>query len=87
MDSQLLLIIVVLAGFIAAISYYVTSQFKRVKEELKGKEGDVLVDIPMCVNNISSVNSRTGMMVKKDFINGRVWFSGETKDINIRLLK
>lgn len=44
MDTQLLLIIVILAGFILAISYFTISQFKKIKEELKGKEGDVLIE-------------------------------------------
>ena len=41
--------------------------------------------IPMCMNNIASVQSNNGEIVKKDFKNGKVWFSGNTKDISIRL--
>lgn len=44
MDSQLLLIIVLLVGFISAISYFTISQFKKIKDELKGKEGDALIE-------------------------------------------
>jgi len=50
-------------------------------------EGSVLVDIPMCVNNIASAHSKTGKIVKKDFRKGQVWFSGNTKDISIQLKK
>jgi hypothetical protein len=54
---------------------------------LKGDdtEGNILVDIPMFVNNIQSAASETGELVKKDDENGKVWFSGNTKDICVRL--
>ncbi len=48
-------------------------------------EGDILVDIPFCVNNIASVNSKTGKILRKDFNAGKVWFSGDTNDISVRL--
>lgn len=50
-------------------------------------EGSVLVDIPMCVNNIKSAKSNIGEIVKKDYQHGKVWFSGNTKEISIILKK
>ena len=62
---------------------------KEIHVLIKGDrtEGSVLVDSPMCVNNIASAHSKTGKIVKKDFRKGKVWFSGDTKDISIQLKK
>jgi len=56
---------------------------------LKGDkaEGNILVDIPMCVNNMASVHSTTGEIVKKNFKKGQVWFSGDTRDISIKMIR
>jgi DNA anti-recombination protein RmuC len=44
MESQtVMLMVVLLLGFITAISYYLVSQMKKIKDESKGKEDDVLV--------------------------------------------
>jgi DNA recombination protein RmuC len=44
MESQMvILIVVLLSGFMAAISYYLVSQMKKMREDNKGKEDDVLV--------------------------------------------
>ena len=69
------------------ISFSIQKTGKEINISIRGDEaeGDILVDIPMCVNNISSVKSKTGKVVKKDFANGKVWFSGNTKDIKIGL--
>jgi hypothetical protein len=69
------------------IDFSIQRTGKEIKVHLKGDktEGSVLVDIPMCVDNIASVQSKTGEIVKKDFKNGKVWLSGDTKDINIKL--
>jgi hypothetical protein len=69
------------------IDFSIQRTGKEIKVHLKGDktEGSVLVDIPMCVDNIASVQSKTGEIVKKDFKNGKVWLSGDTKDISIRL--
>jgi hypothetical protein len=58
-----------------------------IKVYLKGDrtEGNVVVDIPMCVDNLALVQTKTGKIVKKDFKNGKVWLSGDTKDISIKL--
>jgi hypothetical protein len=71
------------------ISFSIQKTGKEINISIKGDEaeGDILVDIPMCVNNISSAESKPGNIVKKDFTSGKVWFSGKTKDITIRLLK
>ena len=44
MEPQTIILIVFLfAGFVAAISYYLVSQMKKIREDSKGKEDDVLV--------------------------------------------
>jgi DNA recombination protein RmuC len=43
MESQnIILIVLLFSGFMAAMTYYIVSQLKKVKEDLKGKEDDVL---------------------------------------------
>jgi len=69
------------------IDFSIKKTDKKINIYLKGDktEGNILVDIPMCVNNIASVKSNTGKIVKKDYRYGKVWVSGDTKDISIRL--
>jgi hypothetical protein len=69
------------------IDFSIKKTGKEINIYIKGDitEGGILVDIPMCMNNIASVNSKTGKMINKDFLKGKVWFSGDTKDINVRL--
>ena len=69
------------------IDFSIQKTGKEIDVYIKGDktEGSILVDIPMCVNNIASVHSKTGEIVKKDFKKGQVWFSGDTKDVTIRL--
>ena len=69
------------------IDFSIQKTGKEIHVLIKGDktEGSVLVDIPMCVDNIVSVHSNTGEIVRKDFKKGQVWFSGDTRDISIRL--
>lgn len=69
------------------IGFSIQKTGKEINIYIKGDttEEAVLVDIPMCINNISSANSKTGKIEKKDYRNGKIWFSGNTKDINITL--
>lgn len=71
------------------IDFSVQKTGEEINVYIKGDttEGGILVDIPMCVNNIASVDSKTGKIIKKDFMKGKVWFTGDTKDISVRLNK
>jgi DNA recombination protein RmuC len=43
MDGQMLIIIILALGALGAISYYLVSQIKKIKEDLKGDESNVLM--------------------------------------------
>ena len=47
-------------------------------------EGNLLVSIPMMVNNIASIET-TGKVVDKALNEGQVWFSADTKSLIIHL--
>jgi hypothetical protein len=47
-------------------------------------DGRYLVDIPIMVNNISSIQTK-GKVLDKDFENGKIWLSSDTKNITINL--
>ncbi len=44
MDTQILIIVVLVLGFMGAIAFYLTSQMKKMKEDLKGGENNVLME-------------------------------------------
>ena len=43
MDSQTLLILLIVLGFFGGVVYYLTSQMKKMKDDIKGDEGNVLM--------------------------------------------
>jgi hypothetical protein len=47
-------------------------------------DGALLIDIPIMVNNIESIET-DGKILDKDYKNGKVWFSQDTRSINIKL--